>query len=263
MFTKKIHLTFLAVLCYSFSIACTFVANDFCRTYVNTDNPTVIGKIIAIDNFGIDLEVIEMLRGEDTSSVIRIWSGTDFDCNGPWSMAASDIGQLNDTVIVILNEIIELENDWDIIGDYRRRNPYNATTELDVENGIVKGFLFGIPSAPPSFNLLELEYESFYQQMIIGGSCPLTVNTQDLNQQFPISLNNPFSSELRIQTDQAINNGLLKIYNIAGQIVHSQHMANQSEIMINTNSLPSSIYFLEIRNGSERLGFVKILKIEN
>ncbi len=261
MSTKKIQLTFFAVLSYSLSIACTFTPNDFCRTYVNSPNdPTAFGKIIAIDEFGIDLELIEMYRGEESNSVIRIWSGTDFDCFGNWSLAASDIGELNDTVIIILNKIVEVENDWDVVGDYRRRNPYTATTELTVEDGIVKGFLSGDIIAPPSYNLLELEYDLFREQLE-DNSCPLTVNTEDLYPELTITLNNPFSSELRIQTDQVINRGLLKIYNIAGQVVHVQAIENHTEIRINTVDFYSGIYFIELRNESKRLKLIKALKI--
>ncbi len=261
MITKRINLTLLAIFCYSFSIACSFSPNDFCRTYVNSpDNPTIVGKITAIYTFGIDLEVIEILRGEEDNSVIRIWSGTDFDCNGLWSMAASDIGALNDTVIIILDEIIELENDWDIIGDYRRRHPYNATTELEVKNGIVNGFLSGDPFAPPSYNLLELEYELFKQQLIIEGGCPLTVNTQDIDQQLFLNINNPFTTELRIQVDQMMNNGLLKIYSITGQIVHVQDIDHQTEINIDTNNLPANIYFLEIQSNGRQREIIKLVK---
>ena len=264
MFTKKIQLIFLAVLSYSFAIACTFTPNDFCRTYVNSpDNPAVIGKITAVDEFGIDLEVIEMFRGTESNSVIRIWSGTDFDCNGILSMAASDIGALNDTVIIILNEIIEIENDWDVIGDYRRRDPYTSTTELYVEDGMVNGFISGdpSPSAPPEYKLFELEYDLFKQKFIIDEDCSVIVNTENLNQQLEITLNNPFTDELRIQTDQVINDGLLKIYSITGQLMHVQNIDNQTDIKINSSNLPSSIYFLEIRNKSERLELIKILKI--
>lgn len=265
MLTKKIQLTFFAVLCYSLSIACTFTPNDFCRTYVNSpDNTAVIGKITAIDDFGIDLEVIEIFRGEENNSVIRIWSGTDLDCNGFLSMAASDIGELNDTVIIILDDIVEIENDWDVIGDYRRRNPYNATTELAVENGIVNGFISGdnSPSAPPEYKTFELEYELFYQKIIENNDCSVTVNTEELTKQLAITLNNPFSSELRIQTDQVINSGLLKIYNITGQVVHVQRIENQTEIIINTVDFYSGIYFIELRNKFKRLKLIKALKIQ-
>src|SRR5687767_15182108 len=57
---------------------------------------------------------------------------SDFDCNGIWSMSASDIGGLYDTIVIILPKIIDIENEWDIIGDFRRPNPRSEehTSEL-------------------------------------------------------------------------------------------------------------------------------------
>ncbi len=103
----------------------------------------VSGRIVNVDEEGIDLEVIDVLKGEESREVIRIWDGTDFDCNGPFSMAASDLGGLNDTILVILPLITEVENTWDVLGDFRRPDYFEFTPELIVMNGVVHGFISG------------------------------------------------------------------------------------------------------------------------
>jgi len=97
------------------------------------------------------MKVIEVLRGEESSTTIRIWDGTDFDCNGIRSMAASTIGAEEEVYIIALETITEIENSWDVIGDYRRPMHYGRTPELKVDGEIVTGFISGIDSAPIEF----------------------------------------------------------------------------------------------------------------
>ena len=262
MFTKKIQLIFIIILSHSFAMACTFPKDSFCRTFDNSpDDPTIFGKIVAIDNFGIDVEVIEILQGEESNPVIRIWSGTDFECNGTWSLAAADIGELNDSIIIILERITEFENDWDVLGDYRRQHPYTAETELKVENGIVNGFLAGHYTAPYEYNLHNLDFPTFKQRIIEDHDCSVIVNTEDLDSKIKVSLNNPFFSELHVEMNEPIRNGQFKLFSSMGQIVNSHNINNQNELIVSTSDLPSGIYFLEIRSDGRRLDLIKVVKI--
>ncbi len=262
MDTKKLLFTFFSVLCYSLSTACTFVPDSFCKTYQSTsDSPTFVGKIVSIDDFGIDLEIIEILRGEEINQTIRIWDGTDFDCNGNWSLAAAGIGQLNDTVILILDKIVELENEWDVIGDYRRRDPYSATTELSMSGEVVSGFLSGLTFAPPEFRILSLNYLDFIQQIIEMTTCPVITNIDEVINLEITKINNPFNTELRIQTKQIIQHGFIKLYNANGQMAYTLNVNQQNELEINTSHLPGGIYFLEIWADEKRLDVIKLVKM--
>lgn len=214
-----------------------------------------------MDEFGIDLKVIEVLRGEETSEIIRIWDGTDFECFGNFSLAAADIGQLNDTVIIILDKIFTLENEWDIIGDYRRQNPYTATTELSLDGEIVSGFLSGDNIAPPEFRLLSMYYQAFKQQIIENASCGFTTNVKEVNPLEITKLNNPFTTELRIQFSEIIQDGSVKLHNANGQMAYTLSVNQQNELEINTSHLPGGIYFLEIWADEKRLDVIKLVKI--
>ncbi len=102
-----------------------------------------------MDDDGIDLEVIHVLEGTESNEVIRIWDGTDFDCNGIFPMAASYLGDVDDTIIVVMPLITEIENTWDVLGDYRRPNYFAAITELRVTNGVIWGYIWG-PAMNPT-----------------------------------------------------------------------------------------------------------------
>ena len=262
MFAKKIQLTLLAILCYSFTIACTFPSQPFCRTFqLSPEVPTVVGKIVGVDDLGIDVEIIEILRGGSLNQTIRIWDGTDFDCNGPVSMAASDIGELNDTVIIILEKIIEQENTWDVIGEYRRPDPNGPTPELKLENGIVKGYVSGPEGAPFDLQIWSMEYHLFIERIIEDINCALIVSTEEIIEKNKITLNNPFSFNLNIRLEQNINSGSLKLYSLTGKIVLTKNINNQSEFSIQTTQLQNGIYFLEFWADGRRLDLIKVVKM--
>jgi len=262
MIIKRFELTLFAVLCYSFAMACSVPAKSFCRTFqLSPEIPTVTGKIIGVDELGIDLQIIEIHRGEVLDQTIRIWDGTDFDCNGLWSMAASDLGDLNDTVIIILHQIIEQENEWDVIGDYRRPDNFGRTPSLKLENGLAKGLVSGINGAPLEFQNWSMEYELFKQLVIEEEDCSVIVNIEDLYELPDIKFNNPFTTELRIQFDQPIQKGTLRLYSISGKIAKVWNMENHNELELNTANLQTGIYFLEIWTDEKRLDIIKVVKM--
>lgn len=135
------------------AFACSWIPVPFCETSNARPNDVVLsGKVINVDMDGIDVEVIDVLRGEEDRDTIRIWDGTDFDCQGIFSMAASDIGGLDDTVVVVMPLITAIENTWDVLGDYRRPDYFGHMTELRVINGVALGFISG-PSGTPTYEM--------------------------------------------------------------------------------------------------------------
>jgi hypothetical protein len=130
-------------------LACSWIPVPFCGTSnARPDDVVLSGKIVNVDLDGIDLEVIDVLSGSESRDTIRIWDGTDWDCNGLFSMAAADLGGLNDSIIVILPLIVSIENPWDALGDYRRPDYYEYTPNLSITDGMVVGYIAGSACAP-------------------------------------------------------------------------------------------------------------------
>ena len=185
MIYKKNFLLISLFLSFSFSgIACSFLSTSFCASiYELPSNVIISGKIVAIDDDGISMEVIDVIRGEELRDTIRIWDGTDFYCNGPFSMAASDIGSVSDLLVISIPKITEIENVWDVIGDYRRPSPYGYTVQLRWENDLVKGYLSGNKYEAPESTVYSLAYdlfvESFSDEMVCGDLVNLVDNDGD------------------------------------------------------------------------------------
>jgi hypothetical protein len=147
---KQLHILGFALLtlCQP-AMACSWVPMSFCETSnARPEDVVISGKILSVDEDGMDLEVIHVLKGIESNQIIRIWDGTDFDCNGLFSMSASMLGSVDDTIIVVMPLITEIENTWDVVGDYRRPDYFGVTTELQVANGIISGYIWGPISAP-------------------------------------------------------------------------------------------------------------------
>jgi len=259
----KIFIIFFSIIFHTQGMACTIIPKTFCKSLELRPNYLVLmGKIITIDNTGIDLEVIEIIKGNESRTTIRIWDGTDFECNGIWSMAAADIGALNDSVIIMLPKIREKQNEWDVIGDYRRPDPYYYTSQLKIRQGEALGLIKGDALAPPEYNILSLNYNELRDNIVRDGDCSSIILDID-NPKFTSKLrvNNPFTSTLSIQLNDDKTSGIIKLYSQNGQIVSIEKFRDRNKIDIESSTLQSGVYFLEIRIKNRIPELKKVIKL--
>jgi hypothetical protein len=135
---------FFFLIVYYFGIACSGIPTPFCNTKAERPADMVMkGVVVASGNHSIQLSVIEILSGVESRSIVVIWDGTDFDCNGMVSMKSTLIGLPGDTVLCILPKIQTVQNTWDVIGDYRMPDHLFKTPVLKVLNGFLKGSVAG------------------------------------------------------------------------------------------------------------------------
>ncbi len=242
--------------------ACSFIPETFCKTLqYHPDDLILSGKIISIDIDGLDLEIIDILRGQESRNIIRIWDGTDFDCNGYYSMESSTIGEVNDTVVIILPKITAIENSWDVIDDYRRPDPYFYTSELSVENGYAIGFISGDATAPPEYNILTIEYGELLETFITNGDCrDLVLSIEDEINAGNIKITNPVSTEIKIQCDETYQITTINIYSLNGRRVFSQRVDSQYTITLPFDIEFSGLYILEIVTSNGQSKRFKIIK---
>ena len=242
---------------------CTFTPDSFCSTIIaNIEKIIVYGTIISKDEDGLDLEVIELLDGEESKSQIRIWDGKDFDCNGPFDMSTNLIGDIYDTIIISLPRITQVENPWDVIGDYTRPTPYGKTPKLFVEGGIAKGFISGTPYSA-DFNNQTVEYEKLRETILNHGNCTdlliiSSTNRSDIKNN--ITVQNPISSTLSI--NQSLSNEIIEvnIYSLAGQKLITQRTEDQLQIVISVENLQSGLYILQMIKSDLTQETVKVVK---
>ena len=156
-------ITTLLLICLSDTIiGCEYIPLSFCETTSLRKNDYVMtGRIIDTIEHGIRFKVINVLKGIESRDTINIWDGTDFDCNGPFSMKAKGLGEINDTIIVILPKIDSVKNLWDVTGDFRRPDYFGYTPDLKVSNDTVYGYINGRISAPAGLYTIRYYYPDF------------------------------------------------------------------------------------------------------
>lgn len=222
---QRIHtLCIAAFLLGTTASACSWIPASFCATSnARPDDVVLSGKIVGVDMDGIDLEVIAILKGSESRDTIRIWDGTDFDCNGLFSMAAADMGDLDDTIIVVLPLIDAIENTWDVIGDYRRPVFLNFFTDftgfvpnLRVVNGNVSGYIVG-PASTPIWGMPYQEFMTNWNDGPDHCSTYLAVEGMDRTPPFLAQLAHT-TLNLSIRSDAAPGS-TVRIYTVNGQEV--------------------------------------------
>ena len=263
--TKKLQLLFcLSLFMISTSIACSFNPESLCSSLsLLTGDLVVSGQIIGIDDDGIDLKVIQVFRGEENRETIRIWDGTDFDCNGFVSMAASDLGSINDSVLLVLPMIDSLENTWEIVGDYRRPHFMLHTTALNIKNNILQGFIKGVSIAPPQFRISSMPYPEFLASWNMFGDCSdINVSTEDLqNQKIDLSYNNPISSSVNITFSNGNNmRKTLEVFSMQGTKIETIE-TNDTALEIDFSNYTKGMYLIRIVNSRKESTLLKIIKI--
>jgi len=253
----KYLLTFLLAL-GSFSsviFACSFAPLSFCHSAQEFEDDLIVtGVVSAVDNDGIDLTVLRVIRGEETKTTIRIWDGTDFDCNGPHSMEAINIGLLNDTVVVMLPKVDSMENVWDEIGDYRTPNFWTRSKILKVQNKVVKGFINGISGAPYETSIWEFDYAAFINSWILEMDCSKITDIKELEESNTVLVfPNPTTENLFIDISKATD---YKIYGILGNTIFNGQLKSGRNTII-LDQLNSGLYFLYVRENDTTLRIIK------
>ncbi|PWG05661.1 T9SS type A sorting domain-containing protein [Polaribacter aquimarinus] len=240
-------------------IACQWIPDSFCATsqsssYLN--DLIVYGKISHIDNDGINFEIIDVLRGQEKRTSIRIWDGVDFDCNGIFSMAASELGNINDHLIIILPKITEKKSNWEVIGDYRRPDFFLFTPHLNVENGVVYGVIFG--QLDKSYVEDQANYLNFKNSWNANNNCS-SVILRNKNHEFEeLKVLTLSKNKFKIVSNRS-EKKQLKIYNIFGLKLESEFQVN-NEIEIDLSSYSSGIYFIYLIYENNKIKTIKLVK---
>lgn len=264
---KQLLLSFLLLASALQAYACTFAREAFCRTLEEFPGRDIFtAEIIASDEDGITVTVLDVIRGEGIADTVRIWDGTDFECNGTFSLAAALIGEVGETYVLMVPEITTIENDWDVIGDYRWVDPYRFTPNLKLEDGLVSGFIRGLSNAPQSESIFETDYDHFREELANSGNCAnIMVSTEEAAAVAEMKIPNPFSDRLEVQLPQSMNCHYLRLYSLQGQLLREERWPDGNPAaswQLPTPGLPGGVYLLEIGYGKARRAVRKVVKME-
>ena len=229
----------------------------FCEATSGTENDLIVsGEITYVDSIKLRLKIIDIFKGEETSDTITIWAGTDFDCNGVFSMSTIDLGQIGDSVVIILPRIVStnIENDWDVVGDYRRPYYFCISPNLRLENDSVRGEIKD--NWPmPSTMISKISYD-FFKSLWYNGTIDcgtLTGVPQIESKEVDYSIING-----RITIDNHENLDLLiNIYDQTGRRLFS---LKSNSIKIVTDQLSDNqTYMMQISHNGRQLTAAKII----
>lgn len=258
---KKLLLLLSVSLLFTMQLlACSNPPRTFCQTTASFSEDLIVsGKITSIDDDGINLEIIDILRGEESKTTIRIWDGVDFDCNGNHPMNAALLGDLNDTIIIILPKITEKASDWEVIGDYRRPTYFGYTPSLKVENEIVSGFIYSDRIIPEN-DIKSYDYDDFVSNWLQNNSCTaIKLSTDNINAIDNIlKYNTIVTNNLKIELNNELNSKII-VYNTQG-IKLKEYNFIKNEINIDFIDYSSGFYFVHIKLENSKLKIIKVLK---
>lgn len=240
-------------------LACNWTSSSFCSSSQSSlflNDLIVYGKIVSIDNDGIDFEIIDILRGEEDKTTIRIWDGVDFDCNGTFSMAASELGKINDQLIIILPKISKKKSSWEIIGDYRRPNFFEVTPNLRVENEIVYGLISGFETFP--FVEEQATYENFKNSWNTNNNCSSVVLKNEKYKIQKLKVLSFPNNKFKIVSDN-LSKKEFNIYNVFGLRLKSEFQVN-NEVEIDLSEYSLGIYFINLVYENNKIKTIKLIR---
>jgi hypothetical protein len=214
----------------------------------------VAAEVVLVDEHGIELKIIKVLEGDETRDTIRVWDGKDFDCNGFHSMSASDIGGVNDTVLIMIEKVDSLNKDTVIeqIGDYKRPFPYGEKPSLVVKNGMINGFITG----PPYVDLVrKLSYKKFidlWEKNIPCNTWYELLSIENKATETNINFSNGF-----LYFENVNDPLVVYIFSATGAIISSHECTNCTELKM--TPLKPGIYFIHVKSKNGRTTVFKEL----
>lgn len=213
------------------------------------------GEIIQTGEEFIQLKIIDQFRGNEQRDIITIWSGTDFECNGPWSMSANDFGNIGDTLLLVTRLIEDINNPWDVQCDYRRVYYCFSNSQFgqsdwvwDLWNGSMTYETFKEKWANKTLEGCE-NYEGDQEGCESKGNIQISVAP------------NPTFGEVNIITAPIFEkNYVLKIFDATGRWV-----LEESDLKVKNrfdlSQFPNGVYFISIFENGKILKTKRVVKI--
>jgi len=244
---KKSSIMFLVVLSLLFTMPaqifpCSFVKVSLVATKAKYPNSlTALVSIETVSNQYSDLNILDIIEGDENKTIMRVWDDKDFECNGTWSMGTENLGNQGDTLLVILPKIDSIINPWEVIGDYRMGHLYAYTVFIQIKGG--EGYYSG--------KNIPWGLYSYEQLKAWAVSSTAVINMKNAKPTNNISITHtPFTNQVSIAFPQGTTTYSLHIYNTSGELVKAFEDVSES-VTWNTEGQGRGVYYLKANAGSD------------
>ncbi len=260
----KAYLIITLIISNTVCFSCTCELISFCETASDRPEDNIF-KVVIIEETGHSIKVLrlETIRGDEEKDTLIIWDGTDYDCNGNISMAASQIGLMGDTLLIILPVIDSIENLWDVAGDYRMPDWLCNTYELKVENNILHGDINGVY---PYYYLGNYNYDEFIESWFLGAeTCsmvPSTFVSYDDGTTFIKVFPNPSGGQFVINTASLSGCMEYQVIDFSGRLI-TQRSFSRNENLIDLSDCPDGVYLFILKADGEIFFTTKLVRSMN
>lgn len=259
----KAYLIISLIIFNTACFSCTCELISFCET-ASARKEDNIFKMVIIDEAVHSIKVLrlETIRGLEEMDTLIIWDGTDYDCNGNISMVASQIGEVGDTLLIILPVIDSIENVWDVAGDYRMPDWLCYTYKLKLENNFLHGVINGVY---PYYYLGNYNYDEFIESWFLGGeTCNLV----------PVTFVSYFDSATFIKVFPNPSDGLFvinvlqvghieyQVIDFSGRLITQCNYVN-NKILVDLGTYPDGVYLFVLKKEDEILFTAPLIKNGN
>lgn len=241
---KTIVLLFLLVQIKVLS-ACSGFPVAFCQLHAKQPNDLVFsGVIVAKGTQSLQIKVMDVFRGAESRSVITIWDGKDWYCNGNVSMKVESIGSVGDSIVAIIPLINSIVNPWDVIGDYSRPEWRFAEPVLRISGDTIYGLISG---DAPHWHLFKMHFEKFKTYWIENqGNCAGLVSVPEFKTE-SIPTVRQIGSELTIHL-QGSSFYSITIYSIYGRKL--KEIRALGVTAVDLQEYVAGLYILHVSNES-------------
>lgn len=224
----------------------------FCNSTNFVKNDLIVsGEITYVDSTKLQLKIIDIFKGHAQTDTITIWAGTDILCSPTWfSMTTMDLGKKGDSIVIILPQIdsTNIENEWDVVGDYRRPNDVCITTWLRLRNGAVHGEIKSQWPMPNStiYKASYSDFKALWANEKID--CSYLVGV-DSNQNHPIDI---CMNERNLFVENLNNLNLnIEIFDHTGRRIHSLKSIADPQIAIESDFANKPFVIVQISTNNQ------------
>jgi len=241
-----------------FSCACDPIS--FCWTnYYQPNHNVIIGTIIGTSQNSIIVRVDEVIRGNESRDTIVIWDNTKDTSQCQLRNKTSDMGNIGNKFIAIIPIIDSIQNNWDVIGDYRKPYAFCYTNWLAIRNDSVYGYVNGDLFKPRNSNeywTSKMPFSEFINWLKSNNGCTLVGQQEYSNiPEFTFLMLN--QNTIQILNNSGIS-GTLRIFSQDGKALIKRDF--NSNIYINIGSLQEGLYIVQIQGENGELMTRKFIR---